>query len=746
MPSTVVKRDGRVESFDKTKVKAAIRKCLVVGLGREEGEVNSLIEHVSKRVCNFLKAANKENPTVEEIQQAVIYQLWSEGESEAAEHYTIYRENRRRQREDKPIPAELIKLIAEDVKHFPTQLQAYQFYSKFSKWRETDKRRETWSECNERVFNWFATLDSYSKLREDETIWLKSMMKELKASPAMRVVQMAGPALERCHVGAYNCAYHPIKDLFAFTELLYILMQGSGNGFSVEADYINRLPQIKKQKKSKKEIPVHVIPDTTIGWCEALHVGLKAWFNGSDLIYDYTLIRKKNTKLKTKGGRASGPEPLKELLNYTREVVLNAQGRRLTDLEVHDICCKTGRIVQVGGVRRAACISLSDLNSQDMRDCKHGAWWNVAKQRSMANNSAVYCYEGLPPVELFMSEFHALVKSKSGERGIFNRTAAQTCKPTRRKKRKFGGNPCLEIILRPFQFCNLSIAVLRGNETEQEILDKVIAATYFGVLQSTATNFLYLRNEWKKNSEEERLTGVDVMGHLDHPLLRPGAAGRVDLVTRMKEAVADKAKELSSRFGINYSAANTCLKPGGDSSVFFNTCTLGGYHSKYQIRRVRETLTSPVSKLLKDQGVPFQIDPVNPELAVFDFYKNNPDNCIVNEDMTAIEQLDNWLFWKKTWAEHSCSVTITVKDHEWPAVQSWVYQEEHFKHLTGVSFLPYDGHSYKATPNERISKDEYDKAMKSFPTIDWSKLIRYEDDDMTESAATPACVAGLCEF
>jgi ribonucleoside-triphosphate reductase (thioredoxin) len=740
---TITKRDGRVVPFDHKKIDNVLWKCLYLGMGMDGEQAEPIIRRLTTRVVNLLDAQGKTSPTVEEVQQAVIHQLWADGRYEAAEHYTLYREERRKAREERPVDPAVAEMIAIDAAHFPEQIQTFQLYSKFSRWSEKNKRRETWREVNDRVFDWFGTLPAYARLREDEVGWLREMMYELKASPAMRVVQMAGAPLERCHVGVYNCAFHPICDLFSFAELLYILMQGTGAGFSVEYDYVGNLPRVRKQKKDKAPHK-HQIPDTTEGWCDALLFGLQRWFSGEDVEFDYSLIRKKGSRLKTKGGQASGPEPLKEMLDFVRGVVIGAEGRHLTDLEVHDVCCMIGRIVQVGGVRRAACISLSDLNSVSMRECKHGAWWKAAKQRSMANNSAVY--DEYPSVEVFLAEMTALVKSKSGERGIFNREAAQKCRPARRKKWKFGCNPCAEIILRPFQFCNLTISIVRGHETREELAEKVRAATYFGVLQSTATNFGYLRKKWKENCEEERLLGVDMMGHLDHPMLKPGAPGREELVQYLKGVVAETAQELSKRFGINYSAANTCLKPGGDSGVFFDTCSLGGYWSRYMIRRVREQKQSPVAALMRDQGVPYEDDPVNQELQCFAFPLDNGEGCVTHDDETAIQQLENWLFWKKNWAEHSCSVTISVKPHEWPAVIEWCYRPENFIHLTGVSFLPHDGGTYKAMPKEKITKEKYDEMMESFPKLDWSKLSRYEADDQTSGSQTFACQGDKCEM
>lgn len=872
---TIIKRDGRIEAFDKAKIRRVVMLCLTQGIGREMAESAPVADRVSSMTVNLLAGTGDTEFHIERVQQAVISQLWADGHYEAAEHYTIYRETRRKAREASRVSPELAALINAEAARFPTDIQAYQFYSKFARWREQEGRRETWSECNDRVFDWFGTLDCWSKLSESEVSWLRQMMFDFKSSPAMRVVQMAGPALERDNLGLYNCAGLPIVDLGCFSELLYVLMQGCGCGFSVESEFIDELPRVKKQR-GKDDKTVWHIPDTTEGWCDALFAGLTAWFSGNDIEFDYSKIRPKGSKLKTKGGRSSGPEPLRELLDFARDMILAAQGRQLTDLECHDLCCKIGRIVQVGGVRRAACISLSDLNSKMMREAKHGSWWQVAPHRSMSNNSSVYEFDGLPPVELFVEEFYSIIKSKSGERGIFNRTAAIKRRPKRRKKARFIVNPCqpgfatvltpegirtfddidvgstiwsgqrwtkvtakvetgikpvnryvtavgsfvgtkehrvfcngkrievgdtdhidrspvpderespvagpfpilgverlgrmpvyditveaeehsywtdgllvsncAEINFRPYGLCNLSMSIVRGHETEDELHEKVRAATYFGVIQSTATKFRYVRDEWKKNADEERLLGVDIMGHLDHPKLRPGAEGRAELVKRLKATVDQTAMELAARFGINYSAANTCLKPGGDSGVAFASCTLGGYPSQYQIRTTRERADSPIVAMLKDQGVPIEQDQVNPELAVISWPRKNPEGCVTEGSMTAIEQLENWYFWKTTWCEHSASVTIHVKEHEWPAVMAWCYDEEHFSHLTGVSFLPFDGHTYKQAPNQRLTKEEYEEFESKFPKIDWSRLVIYETDDRTEASSTPACTAGGCTF
>lgn len=740
----VVKRDGTTQDFDHNKIIAAVQRCYLNNLDWPIDRATEQGKQIAKRVVYVLAGGEQTSFSIEEIQDAVIRQLWADGEFDAATQYTLYREKRRLERESFPLDPELAARISADSKHFPSPLQAYQFYSKFSRWREDDRRRETWSEANERVFDWFGTLPQFALLGDAEKAWLRRMMFEMRSMPAMRVLQMAGPALERCHVGAYNCAAHPIIDLKAFAELLYILMQGSGAGFSVESDFISRLPRVRRQKTGKRKVVhKHQIPDHTEGWCDALLFGLQKWYWGEDVEFDFSLIRKKGTRLKTKGGRASGPEPLMQLLDFVRKTVLGAQGRHLLDIEVHDICCFIGKIVQVGGVRRASCISLSDLNSQSMRACKSGDWYNDNGQRSMANNSAVYY--GRPDIDTFMAEFTALVRSKSGERGIFNRKGVIKNRPARRKRARFICNPCAEIMLRPFQFCNLSIAVARPDDTEETLIEKVRAATYFGKLQSCATNFQYIREDWKKNCEEERLLGVDITGHADCPLLRFGAPGRADLLKRLKAVVDEVDQELSVRFGINRSAANTTVKPSGDSAVFFDCASgVSPRFSEFQIRRTRESKLSPVSEFLIDAGVPHETAIEDESLWAFAWPKASPAGATVRDDMSAIDQLNNWLEWKKNWAEHSVSVTIYVKDHEWPAVQSWCW--DNFDEIASIAFLPWDNGIYRTVPNEALSKEQFAEMSDKFPTLQWGKLQRYEREDATSFNRAVACSGDKCEL
>lgn len=1053
------KRDGKTVPFDPDKIRRALRKCFAA-LADDPAENydkhDLCIERITRAVVNSLVAQHDAAPDVETVQRLVIQQLWGEGLFVHAEHYQNHREERRKARSARSIPQDVIDRVLEDQKHFPTDLQYYQFMGKFARWRDEDKRRETWRETvYQRVIPWFQKLPAVQdRLSQGEWDELADSMFDLQVSPAMRVVQMAGPALDRCHVGVYNCgtkstqfvsntgvlafadcadgdrvtvfthtgtwrpatvraygrgdvhritlqrgnsyqeveftadhrwlledgtvttslkegdrlwrtpdpfagwdydnadvdeklywaygfvygdgtlvkkagkytssmvrlcgekvrflerfqelgfshsyppsqdneptvytgrylkglpdpgrdgvgrvrafvrgwldadgcrntnggpnefssiqvtgqesvnfvrkmfpavgayitgekdmtgqetnygvrsdttvlfrlmftngtspntsyrvakidrprradlwclevdgdrsfvlpsgvvtgncAYHPLDDLFAFPELLYILMQGSGAGFSVETDYVSELPRIKKQKGKKPE--TIVVPDTTEGWCASYFEGLQRWWDGYDVWYDTHLVRRANARLKTKGGRSSGPGPLLELLAFARNMVMARQGRYLEDTDAHRLGCFTGRIVQVGGVRRASSISLSDLMSLGMRGIKMGPWyndttyWPDGKYLTMANNSAVY--DERPTAEQFMEEWLSLMKSRSGERGIFNRQAAVKHRPRRRKSAKFGMNPCGEILLRPYEFCNLTICIAKPTDTVDSLKRKVRLATIFGVIQSTCTNFGYIRPDWKKNCEEERLLGVDITGHAECPLLRHGAPGRANLLRQLREVVAQTRREFSRRFGINESAADTCVKPGGDSGVFFN-CGSGvsPWFGSWTVRWVRESKDSPVAQFLVDSGVPHAPAPEAPEaLLVFGFPRPAPAGATTRKDMSAIDQLENWLEWKKEWAEHSVACTVYIDEHEWLEAGAWVYKEEHWEYLNGLSFLPRDNGIYTYAPNEEVTKDQYDRLVAGFPDLNWAKLQHFESEDMTEGSMTPACAAGGCAF
>lgn len=624
--------------------------------------------------------------------------------------------------------------------YFPHPLQQFQFLSKYARWREQDKRRETWSECCQRVLEFFQSRPQLKNV--PSTTWdeLAYGLKNLDALPALRVVQMAGPALERCACGSRNCWALAITDLDCFGEILYLLMQGGGVGFSVEEQFIRQLPMVAYQKGLPPAL--FIVEDSTEGWCDAVTAGIWAWFSGHDLEFDLSHVRPQGARLRIKGGRASGPGPLRDLLYFIRDRILARQGCHLTALDCHDIVCRIGKIVHVGGVRRSSLISVSDLTDLAMRSAKSGTWWEWAPWRDMANNSAVYTTK--PTWEEFSAEWTALRESGSGERGICNRLAMEAHLPARRRLDTFLPNPCHEIALRASgQGCNLSIVVARPEDSVETLHEKVRLATIFGTLQATLTNFQYIRPSFRRNEEEERLLGVDITGQLDCPLLRPGAPGRAQLLASLKECALKTNEEWAHRLGIPVGAAITCIKPSGNSSVLLN-CSPGIHPrwSPYQIRRVRVDHQDPLGALLRDQGVPWQQDPLNPSLDVFDFLLAAPAGSPTREDMTALDQLNNWLEWQLHWAEHMVSCTVYVRPSEWDVVQKWVW--EHWEDVCGLSFLPYDGGTYRAAPNEALSEEEYYERLHQFPQLDWSQLPHYEKEDQT-SGPTVECNGPVCE-
>lgn len=740
-----IKRDGRKVDFDIGKIKLAITRCLdSIGV-KPTDEIIKSIDRLVVRVVNSLAYTKGKAHEVEQIQRHVVSQLWADGLWDAAEAYQAYREKANLRRQEKPISAQTQQRLAEDKKHFPTDLQYYQFISKFSRWLPDQMRRETWKEaCYDRIMPWLRK-QPLVKDKVPEATWniLSEAMYNLEVSPAMRVVQMAGPSLDRDNIGAFNCSASPIEDLRSIPEALYILMQGCGYGFSVESEYVEKFPRIKRQKKAPPE--KHVVEDSTEGWCNALQIGFDRWFDGHDVEFDDSQVRPEGTPLKIKGGRASGPAPLRRLLAFCRNTILAKQGTFLTDLNLHDMMCVAGDAVHVGGVRRAALISLSDLDSIAMRDAKKGNWFVNNPQRGKANNSAVFEFDGTVPSDLFMEEWLALAKSGSGERGIFNRNGAQKHRPRNRKKARYLINPCGEIILRPYGLCNLSIAIARHNDTRESLARKVRQATTFGAIQATLTRFNYVRDDWRKNAEEERLLGVDITGHADCPLLRYGAPGRSELIRYLAACQEETMKLYHRLFGIHDAAANRCVKPGGDSGVFFDCASgVSPRYARYQIRWVTESKTSPVAAFLKASGVPYANAPGNDALYVFGFPKSAPEGCTLRDDMTAIEQFKNWLDWKRNWADHSVSTTIYVEPHEWPMLGAVVY--EHLDEVTSVAFLPKDNGTYTYAPNEEVTEAQYKEMVNKFPDLNWAKLASYENSDMTEAAQSVACLSGSCAF
>lgn len=1073
----IVKRDQTTESFDAAKISAAVLKCFK---SCAEPPAAALATKISSAVAKVL--GKKGQATVEQVQDLVEVQLMQLELHEALRQFILYREEHRKLRSNiDPVDAAYVR---EQKKYFPTELQAFQFADKYSRYNEAKGRRETWPEAVDRVIGFFqkslepdSEIDKLSPLLRSEWDMLRDGMLNMEAMPSMRVLQMAGPALERCHSGAYNCAYVAIDHLSKFSELLYVLMQGTGVGFSVEAEFVSDLPKIRRQSGEPKQ--VHVVEDSTEGWCDALLQGLQGWFRGVDIDFDYSKIRLAGAPLKTKGGRASGPGPLRELLAFTRNRILANQGRRLSTLDVHDIACFCGRIVEVGGVRRAAEISLSDLDDVAMRTAKFGNFYEAEPQRAMANNSAVY--DEKPSAVDFMAEFLSLAQSGSGERGIFNRGGLFKQIPKRRARKTFGVNPCQpgwatvltrdgirtlddvgvgsevwsgrrwtaivnkvatgdkqvnayhttsgifygtenhrvvsdgskieakdatridlavgaygpvsiapedvmdglivgdgsvhkasgdlvylcigkddgdyftseisgligrqfdetgwvvnttitaddlpftfdrqipdrfkyatrdrvagflrglfsangsvivnasgfsgrvtlkassldvicdvqqmlsslgitsyyttnkakpvdfsngtydckesydlnigtdrvrfqqvigfiqaykndkldkicrpnpsrfaharlatcarvtsvkdiaveavyditvddpghtywtggllvsncgEILLRDSEFCNLSIAIARPDDTEEDLVRKVWLATIIGTLQSTLTNFKYLSPKWKKNCEEERLLGVDINGQMDCKILRPPTTfgdqsmshhlSRMLLLKRLQQVAIDTNKEWATRLGIPQSAAVTCVKPSGNSSVLFNVSPgLHPRHAAFYVRRATVSAVSPMAQLLKVEGVPYQVSYNNNANLLFEFPVKTPQGAILKGHLSGLEQLFNWADWKKYYTEHNPSVTITVKADEWLAVGNWVY--DNWDIVGGLSFLPASDSVYTQAPYEEITEAEYEKRAAVFPLIDYAKLAYYEHDDQTTVAQDFACVGGYCE-
>ena len=629
-----------------------------------------------------------------------------------------------------------------------TPYQQYICKSRYSRFLDDQGRREHWNETVERYMRF---MDKH--LREKHNYAMpQELFNELQLAvtnrevlPSMRSIMTAGEALERQNIAGYNCSYLPIDDPKAFDEAMYILLCGTGVGFSVEQKYVSKLPEIPAQLfESATTI---VVKDSKEGWAKALRQVIALLYAGEVPKWDVSAVRPAGTRLKTFGGRASGPEPLVELFKYVVSKFKGASGRKLTSLEAHDILCKIGEVVVVGGVRRSAMISLSDLSDDRMAHAKAGNWWDGNGQRALANNSAVYDIK--PDVGQFMREWSNIYESHSGERGIFNRYASelQAAKNERRElDKEWGTNPCSEIILRPYQFCNLSSVAVRSDDTMDSLKRKVRLATILGTFQSTLTHFPYLRKIWQTNTEEERLLGVSMTGILDNMLLN--SPNDLDLPKRLEElknvAIAANA-EFADNIGINRSAAITCVKPEGTVSQLTGTASgIHPQHSSFYIRRVRSDNKDPLTAFLKQQGFPSEPCVMKPDsTTVFSFPMRVEKGAVLREDLTAIEHLKLWLIFQRHWCEHKPSVTISVKEEEWPEVGAWVWQ--HFDEITGVSFLPMDGGTYRQAPYETIDEYTYHDLSSKMPQdIDWDSFI--ENTDNVEGTQTLACTAGACEI
>ena len=633
--------------------------------------------------------------------------------------------------------------------YLPTEYQQFIHKSRYARWLNDKNRRETWDETVARYFDFF---DEHLKENNNYEV-SRELRKELEEAvlsarvmPSMRCLMTAGEALKRENVAGYNCSYVAVDNPRSFDEILYILMNGTGVGFSVEEKYTSQLPVISED--------FHVtdttifVADSKLGWAKALKELIHLLYSGQVPRWDLSKVRPAGAPLKTFGGRASGPAPLNDLFNFCVSTFKKAAGRRLTTLECHEIVCKVAEIVVVGGVRRSALISLSDLSDDRMRVAKSGEWWKDNVQRALANNSFV-AKEKID-VGIFMKEWLSLYESHSGERGIFSRTASkkQVEKHGRRDpNHDFGTNPCSEIILRSREFCNLTEVVIRGDDTVQSLKEKIKHATILGVFQSTLTNFRYLSKKWKENCEEERLLGVSLTGITDNEYTNGKTGNLEKTLAELRQVAVDTAKEWADKIGIPMSAAVTCIKPSGTVSQLVDAASgIHARHSPYYIRTVRADKKDPLAKMMIDAGFPAEDDVTKPDHTyVFSFPIKSPDNAIYRSDMNAIQQLELWLTYYRHFCEHKPSITVSVREEEWPEVGAWVWN--HMDEMSGVSFLPFSDHVYAQAPYQDCTKEEYEALLNKMPkNVDWSKLADYERQDSTIASQELACAAGGCEI
>ena len=638
----------------------------------------------------------------------------------------------------------------------PTDYQNFIALSRYARWLDDEQRRETWTETVSRYFDYMQGLHgniitkSLRRKLEDKILGLEVM-------PSMRALMTAGPALKTCNVTSYNCSYIPVDSVRAFDECMYILMCGTGVGFSVERSNVDKLPIVNEHFEDSST--VIKVADSRSGWAKALRELLAMLYVGQIPTLDVSDVRPAGAKLKTMGGRASGPAPLIDLYNFCVGIFKGAKGRRLYPIECHDLMCKIGEVVVVGGVRRSALISLSNLGDDQMRHAKSGKWWENEGQRSLANNSVAY--KTKPDMGTFMREWLALYESHSGERGIFNRQAAiNKVKENGRRKAsekenpvepedyiQFGCNPCSEIILRPYQFCNLTEVVCRATDTIETLKEKVEVATILGTLQSTLTDFKYLRKVWKHNTEEERLLGVSLTGILDCPILAPNSVALESTLIKLREVAVQTNKKYAKMLDIPQSTAITFVKPSGTVSQLVDSASgIHARHSEYYIRTVRGGNTDPLTQFMKDVGIPAEPDLGKPNTTtVFSFPTKSPYGAVTRTEMTAIDQLEYWLVFQRHWCEHKPSVTISVKEHEWMEVGAWVYKN--FDEVSGISFLPFSEHTYQQAPYQDINEEQYNTFLEKMPNhINWSLLKEYEKEDTTIGSKEFACTADSCEI
>lgn len=741
LPGSIVKRDGRVVTFDPMRIERAIARCFSA-LDREP---YTPIAELTLRVVNIM-SARAGQPTVEIVQDAVELTLQAAGEFEAAKAYILYRAEHAKQRQDFPIPEDVRAAFAEADQYFPTALQKFQFFDKYARFDYDKGRRETWIETVDRAVSFLHELvqtNTGVDLGGDVYQRIRRMILEMRSMPSMRLLAMAGAPARRDSTAIYNCSYQAVDGIDAFAEALLISMAGCGVGYSVESRYVENFPRVQRQRNLS---PLkHLVEDSAQGWASALRLGMHTWFEGGDVDFNFDAIRQAGTPLRIKGGRASGPAPLKTMLEFARARILSRQGMHLRPIDAHDIMCMVGNAAVSGGVRRTAMISLFDFDDLEMRLCKSGDFERDNSQRWNANNSAVWPERGLDQLQV-MEQVLDMVKSQRGEPGIFNRRAALNLMPARRQAfgyTDYGTNPCGEIVLRRNEFCNLSIAVARSDDTLETLKDKVQVATIIGTIQSLATHFPDLRPIWKENCMEERLLGVDITGQMDCPAVHDPA-----VMHALREVAYETNREFAALLGINQSAAITTVKPSGNSSQLLNCSS--GLHARwapYYERNVRVATSSPVFKVLRDAGVPMDPEngqtPDNANTWVIHFPVKSPDGAVTRNNRGAIEQCEYWLHNKVNWTEHNPSVTVTYRPDEVVELTRWIW--EHRDMIGGMAFLPAFDAQYAQLPYIEISQEEYERRAAEFPPIDFSKLWRYEHSDLTTAAQELACLAGQCE-
>ena len=753
---TIVKRNGSFVPFDSSKIAHAVEKAMKAAGEFKEKASEKIADAVTRVLIEKIRSNKTFIPTVEGVQDEVEKELMLQKFPVTAKAYILYRAERTRMRELRGDVPEHVKVLSEESKKYfkNNPLGEFVYLRTYARWIESENRRETWVETVDRYMS-FMRENIGEKLAECEYAELREAILQQEVMPSMRLMQFAGEPARRCNTCAYNCTFIAPAKLKDFSEIMYLSMQGCGVGFAVESQNIECLPQIQKQ--TKKKLATYSIADSKEGWCDALSFGLTVWYMGYDIEFDYSLIRPAGARLRVMGGKASGPEPLRSLLSFAREKILRRQGRRLRPIDAHDIICKIGECVVSGGVRRTAMISLSDLDDAELRDAKRGQFFLTEPYRMVANNSAVY--ETQPSNTQLIEEWIALMKSGSGERGIFNRGALRNTLPKRRasyfKKAGFiapdgtvvgpiGTNPCGEIILQSKQFCNLSEVIARAHDTQESLVHKARLATLLGTYQSSLTKFRYISKEWSKHCEDERLLGVSVTGQWDSE-----AARQPEVLRAMrKEAIVANAI-YAERFGIKASMSITAVKPSGTVSQAFN-CSSGIHprHSKYYIRRVRISATDSLFRMLRDQGVPYYPEVGQPaenaSTYVLEFPVEAPNGSKFKDDFSALEQLEYWKMVKLNYTEHNPSATISVGEDEWIGVVDWC--QKNWDIIGGLSFLPRFDHVYRLAPYEAIERKRYEELVAAFPNLDYSKLVTYERTDETEQKKELACVGGVCDI